>query len=245
MKTNSDILNERMGRGVWRGCNIIALFRPPASNLGNNDSQTKKSLCKTKAFSNSAFDMKQRNEKMDTQVARRLKVVRKANGLSQRQLAKQSGVGSGTISLIESMSTQPSVAVLKKILDGIPMDLGYFFSFELKDEKAFHFSKETLVDIGTHGLEYKLVAAGRPNRKIQMLHEFYAPGKDSGRGALSHDGEECAVVIRGRLEVTVGDQSQILEAGDAYYFNSSIPHRFKNVGDDVCEVVSACTPPTF
>jgi len=37
----------------------------------------------------------------------------------------------------------------------------------------------------------------------------------------------------------------LLEKGDAYYFSSKTPHRFRNPGPDVCEIVSACTPPTF
>jgi mannose-6-phosphate isomerase-like protein (cupin superfamily) len=36
-----------------------------------------------------------------------------------------------------------------------------------------------------------------------------------------------------------------LEPGDAYYFDSRLPHRFRNVGEEECEVVSACTPPSF
>lgn len=59
-----------------------------------------------------------------------------------------------------------------------------------------------------------------------MLIEEYAVGAESGRTALSHEGEECAVVIEGRLEVTVSGQSRILGPGDAYYFSSLLPHRF-------------------
>jgi mannose-6-phosphate isomerase-like protein (cupin superfamily) len=47
------------------------------------------------------------------------------------------------------------------------------------------------------------------------------------------------------LEVTVGDQRRMLEPGDAYYFDSRLPHRFRNPGEEECEVVSACTPPSF
>jgi mannose-6-phosphate isomerase-like protein (cupin superfamily) len=35
----------------------------------------------------------------------------------------------------------------------------------------------------------------------------------------------------------------VLKAGDAYLFDSSLPHRFRNTGDSVVEIVSACTPP--
>jgi len=178
----------------------------------------------------------------DQMVARRLRVVRRSKGLSQRELARRTGVGSGTISQIESNSTQPSVAVLKKILDGIPMDLATFFSFELTFEDTPVFRKSELVNIGTPDVRLLLVAAQRPNRKLQMMHEFYEPGADSGRRPLSHEGEECGIILSGRLEVTIGDDVYVLNSGDAYYFTSTHPHRFKNVGDTVCELVSVCTP---
>ncbi len=181
----------------------------------------------------------------DAMVARRLRVVGQSKGLSQRELARRTGVGSGTISQIESMATQPSVSVLKKILDGIPMDLATFFSFELASVDTPVIRSGDLVDIGAPGLKYLLVAAARPDRKLQMLHEFYQPGRDSGRRALSHEGEECGIVVAGVLELTVGDETHVLTKGDAYYFSSATPHRFRNPGPAICEVVSACTPPTF
>jgi transcriptional regulator with XRE-family HTH domain len=181
----------------------------------------------------------------DALLARRLRVIRKSKGLSQRELARRTGVGSGTISQIESMAMQPSVAVLKKILDGIPMDLATFFSFELETAQSPIFRREDHIDIGAPGVRYLLIGAQVPGRNLQLLHEYYEPGRDSGRRNLSHEGEECGVVIRGRLELTVGDEVYVLSAGDGYYFPSTTPHRFRNSGTEVCEVVSACTPPTF
>jgi len=37
----------------------------------------------------------------------------------------------------------------------------------------------------------------------------------------------------------------ILGQGDAYYFKSSLPHQFRNVGNDSCELITACSPPSF
>jgi mannose-6-phosphate isomerase-like protein (cupin superfamily) len=62
---------------------------------------------------------------------------------------------------------------------------------------------------------------------------------------LTHEGEEGGIVMQGRLEVTVGERTRVLKAGEAYLFQSTTPHRFRNIGDEVCVVVSACTPPTF
>ncbi len=47
------------------------------------------------------------------------------------------------------------------------------------------------------------------------------------------------------LEGLLDDERRILGPGDAYYFESRRPHRFRCVGPVPCEVISACTPPTF
>ena len=56
---------------------------------------------------------------------------------------------------------------------------------------------------------------------------------------------EVRVWSRGEIELTVGEATRLLRAGDAYAFSSRIPHRFRNLGGQACEIVSACTPPSF
>jgi len=36
-------------------------------------------------------------------------------------------------------------------------------------------------------------------------------------------------VVEGELELTVGEEVRILKAGEAYLFDSRIPHRFRNI----------------
>jgi hypothetical protein len=53
-------------------------------------------------------------------------------------------------------------------------------------------------------------------------------------------------MISGGDSATMSPVTRI-SPGDAYYFyfESHRPHRFRCVGRVPCEVVSACTPPTF
>ena len=90
-----------------------------------------------------------------------------------------------------------------------------------------------------------LVGAGRPNRAIEVMREVYAVGADTGQDMIKHEGEEGGVVIRGQLELTVGDTVQQLAPGDGYYFDCGQPHRFRNIGDEDLIVVSANCPPNF
>jgi len=182
---------------------------------------------------------------MSLDVGAHLKAVRQMYGLSQRELAKRAGVTNGLISLIEQNRVSPSVSSLKKVLDGVPMALADFFTLDLTGKPQVFFPKEELADIGTASVEVRLVAGRLPKRSMSILHERYAPGADTGEEMLTHVGEEGGVVVRGRIEVYVGGESRILGAGDAYYFRSALPHRFRNASREDCEIVSASSPPTF
>jgi len=178
-------------------------------------------------------------------VGKQLKIVREAAGLSQRQLAKRSDVSNATISLIEQNRTSPSVGLLKRVLDGLPMSLAEFFGGEEPSKQHFFFKADELIEIGSGGISYRQVGRDLSKRSLQVLHEMYAPGADTGEALLSHQSEESGVVIRGQIEVTVNGKSRTLGPGDAYYFDSRLPHRFRNPGDEECEIVSACTPASF
>ncbi len=182
---------------------------------------------------------------MDVDIGSRLSYVRNRHGLSQRALAKRAGITNSTVSLIESNRTNPSVGALKRILDAIPIGLAEFFAIEPEgDQSAFHRAAD-LVEIGKGPISYRQVGRTLIGHTLQILKERYEPGADTGRIPLTHASEEGGVIISGRLEVTVGEERRILGPGDAYYFDSRRPHRFRCVGDDPCHVVSACTPPSF
>lgn len=175
----------------------------------------------------------------------RLKALRDSHGMSQRELAKRAGVSNAIISMIEQNRSSPSVGMLKKLLDGFPMSLAEFFADDLKPRPQIFFAATELVELAGGPVSYRQVGKDMTGKAIQVMHERYQPGADTGAQMLTHEAEEGGVIIRGRLEVTVGDQIRVLGPGDAYYFDSRIPHRFRNVGNDECEVVTANSPPSF
>jgi transcriptional regulator with XRE-family HTH domain len=177
-------------------------------------------------------------------VASGLKRLRIRHGLSQRKLAALSGVSNATISLIEHGRTDPSLGLLKRVLDAMGVSFAEFFSKGGTEDKFFYTSGE-LSEIGGGLISYKQVGGDLLDSKLQILHERYRPGADTGQSMLSHEAEEGGIVLQGRLEVTVGNQVRTLSPGDAYRFNSRLSHRFRNTGSEDCIVVSACTPPSF
>lgn len=182
---------------------------------------------------------------VDKEIGGRLQAIRRRLSLSQRQLARQSGVANATISQVEAGKLNPTVSMLKKILDGVPMSLGEFFADDLQPLDRLFFRADELAEIADGGVSYRQVGTNLATKSIQLLKECYQPGAGTGKHSITHEGEECGIILKGRLRVTVGDDVATLTAGDAYYFKSSQPHTFENPGSEPCELISACTPPSF
>lgn len=190
---------------------------------------------------------------MSFDVGSRLREIRLAAGLSQRELAARSGVTHSLISLIEQNRNSPSVASLRKILDGIPMSMVNFFDEARTPRDKVFFEADDLIDLTSRlhqvnggdsrgRMSFRQVGDAQAHN-LQILHEYYEPGADTGASMLKHNSHEGGVVLSGELEITVGDQIKILTPGEAYLFDSRVPHRFRNIGTERCVVVSACTPP--
>lgn len=172
----------------------------------------------------------------------RLKYVRLKAKLSQRKLAQKAGITNAAISLIESNQTSPSIALLKKVLDCIPIEISEFFSLELPGQDQVFFTNSEFLPLAKGKVNFWQVG-NTQKHNLQILYERYEPGADTGESMLQHQAEEGGVIIEGEIELTVGEQTRILQAGDGYLFDSRVPHRFRNVGKVDCVIVSGCTPP--
>ncbi len=178
-------------------------------------------------------------------IGQQLKTLRQRRGLSQRKLAQLAGVSNATVSLIEHGRTDPSMGLLRKILDSLGVSFAEFFATETRAREKYFYTHDELSEIGSGPISYLQVGSDLSDGQLQILYERYKPGADTGQSMLSHEAEEGGIVLQGRLEVTVGDQMQVLTQGGAYRFNSRLPHRFRNAGNEDCLLVSACTPPSF
>jgi transcriptional regulator with XRE-family HTH domain len=109
-----------------------------------------------------------------------------------------------------------------------------------------------------HGLTQRQLAekAGVPHGLISMIERNHnSPSVSSLRKILGglpmtiteffepEGAGKGGVVISGELELTVGDEVRVFTAGDAFLFDSRVPHRFRNTSRKRAVAVSACTPP--
>ncbi len=182
----------------------------------------------------------------------RLKEARLTAGLSQRELASRANVPHGLISLIEKNKCSPSVSSLRKITGGLPMTLGEFFKEDDKPNDQFFFSRDQMRNL-TPGIAWaRRKGQGRidfwqigdaKKANLQLIFERYEPGADTGETLWQHESHEGGMILRGELEITVGNRVSVLKVGEGFIFDSRLPHRYRNIGAEVCEIILACTPP--
>ena len=188
----------------------------------------------------------------DFNVGKRLKEIREKRGLSQRKLAEKSRVPHGQISMIETNKSSPSVASLRKILGGMGITMSEFFEPETLKTTEIFFTPSELRDLTSQLYPASATSLGKITLRqvgeakahnLQILHETYESGADTGADMLQHPSSEGGIVVSGEIEITVGERTAVLKAGDSFLFNSLEPHRFRNISDRPATVISACTPP--
>jgi transcriptional regulator with XRE-family HTH domain len=176
-------------------------------------------------------------------VGARLRSVREAAGLSQRELAKRAGVTSATISLVEQDSHAPSLASLHRILNAIPISMAEFFALPASRQNALFYEKGDLAVVSRGSADLRVLGSERRDKKLQLFSERYAPGADTGEELIVHNGETAAVVVQGSVELEVNGQRHKIHAGGGFQLFGKQPYRLFNTGKQTAIVVCACTPP--
>lgn len=182
-------------------------------------------------------------EANDLAIGGRLRTVREAAGMTQRELAKRAGVANATISLIEQEAHAPSLASLHRILLAIPISIADFFALPVTQQNALFYQVDDLAVVSRGIVDLRVLGSERRDKRLQLFVERYQPGASTGNEALVHDGETAAIVIRGTVEVEVDGTKHILKAGGGYQLFGRQPYKLRNIGKVVAIVACACTPP--
>ena len=174
---------------------------------------------------------------------------RKERGLSLQTVADGVGISTGLLSQIERGISSPSVRNLRAICEviGIP-----FLSLFAEDDERIsrearmivRSDRRKTVDFGDRKMVKSFLTA-HDDGALQVMEIVLEAGGSSGEESYAHEGEECGLVLSGRLELQVDDHRYQLSQGDAFHFESMRPHRFRNLAESTTRVVWITTPPVW
>ncbi|HEX6329837.1 MAG TPA: XRE family transcriptional regulator [Actinomycetota bacterium] len=183
-------------------------------------------------------------------IGSRLRQERERARMSQRELARRLGVSASLISQIESGQSKPSVSTLYAIVTELGVSLDHVFQVHASEMPV-------AAAVGAGGAEpvpgsgpvvrpsdrhvVELASGVRWERltshefeDVDFLHVIYDVGGSSAADdrLMRHPGREYGFVISGRLGVQLGFERHELSPGDSIAFDSTVPHRLWNLGDE-------------
>ncbi len=162
------------------------------------------------------------------EVGCRLRRIREAHGLSQRELARRADMTNGSLSMIEQGKVSPSVHSLERILRAIPLSLAEFFQ-AVFDESSPILKREQALRITRQAYTLELYDLTRFGAgQVFTARQVLAPGADCSVDWLAGTPVVWGLIIVGEIELTLGEASYCLTAGDGFHFSCARPHRFFN-----------------
>ena len=172
----------------------------------------------------------------------RFRRLRARRGLSLAQVARATGVSVGFLSALERGQMRSSVATLRRIARFYRTNILSLFATTGENPRVVRPEQRKVLETSA-GVRMELLAWGNTAMEPHMFR--IKPGGGSGE-SYAHEGEEFLYVLRGALEIWLNEEEHhSLKTGDSLYFESSMPHRWKNSGRTETCLLWVNTPPTF
>ncbi|MFG6443367.1 helix-turn-helix domain-containing protein [Roseateles sp. LKC17W] len=185
------------------------------------------------------------NEGISELIARRLRELRAAAGLSLDALAHKSGVSRSNISLIERGQSSPTAVVLDKLSSALGVSVASLF--EAGEAPA---APSPLARVADQPV-WQDPASGYLRRNVsppgvsplQLVDVVFPPGQRVAFETAERDSDihQLIWMIDGAMDITHGDTQWKLAAGDCLAVQLNAPIRFFNPGNRPARYLVALT----
>lgn len=198
----------------------------------------------------------------------RIRKERQKRQLTLEVFSKKTGLSKSFLSQVERGLTEPSITSLKKIAKQFGYSVVNLFqngnhinhSWEygegvrqppervtnyIERSEVVRADKRKRFALPNSKVIYDLLTPDM-NRQLEVMYMQVSEGEDSGEEPMiDPPGEKMCIVLKGTLEVTVGNEIHRLNQGDSLYYPANTHHSWRALEGDSIEVVWILTPPSF
>lgn len=166
-------------------------------------------------------------------IGKKIKKVRTQKKITFDRMANETGLSTDYLKKIEAGDTIPPVGTLLQISRALDIDSEFF----LKEDSTIQEERKKAHVKRTDNYAYTNLTPGAEKKHLKaFLVKIEALQEHKGVG-YQHDGEEFVYVLKGNIEITVGDHLNTLKKGESLHFNSGVKHKLKNIGKKDAELV--------
>ncbi|NJP36053.1 cupin domain-containing protein [Alkalicoccus luteus] len=167
------------------------------------------------------------------EIGSKIRAIRNRKRITIAQMSESTGLSKGFISNVENNNTSPSIATLQTIAAFLKVPLPYLLLEKNDHMRVVRQSERRHSEYRGLTIEHLASKGGLRTMIVEI-----PPGGSIGE-PHSHEGEESHFVLEGKLLAEQGEDSFIVEPGDSFSWNASVPHFVQNVGDEKAVVYIA------
>jgi len=167
-------------------------------------------------------------------IGKRLSKMRREKKLTLKHLANETGLATNFISQVERGEVIPPVSVILQLSRALEIDSSILLAEEKQragKKSAEDFKKRT------DAYTYETLTPEAINKHLKAFKVFIDAKSEHRSISYQHLGEEFQYVLKGKVEVMVGENKNILGPGQSLHFNSSIAHKLRNISSEKAELL--------
>ena len=182
---------------------------------------------------------------LEVDLGARIRALRSGRHETLRQLAARAAVTESFLSQVERGVASPSIASVQRIARALDTSIAELFATDESAGTVVRVHDRRKIVYQGLGAVDEFLTSGLDGR-LQVILSTIEPGGGTGDEPYAHDSdEEVVIVLEGRLELWVGDERHVLEAGDSVTYSSRLKHGNRNIGGTTAVVLFCLTPPSF
>lgn len=161
-----------------------------------------------------------------------LNVVAKGCGVTASMLSQvERGLVAPSLNTLYALSSYFNVGLFELFLEDQPWSEGQVIRKGQRRKVSFPGSAET----------YDLLTP-TSQRSMSVLELVVPPDRGLFKHGVSHEGQECTVVVGGSARLDLGGAIHDLDEGDSIYYDAEIPHQFECLGTTEARLLLFMTP---
>jgi quercetin dioxygenase-like cupin family protein len=166
----------------------------------------------------------------DKSFGAKMKQLRQLRKISFEQLANKTGFSQRYLKEIEEGIAIPPVSAVIQIAKALAIDAGSFLSAE--EQEASEKRRRESFYKRTQAYSYKTLTPDAETKHMKAFLVAIDPKQDHKMVEYKHEGEEFIYVLKGHVEVMVGENQSHLKKGETLHFNSGIAHKLRNLSEE-------------
>lgn len=180
-------------------------------------------------------------------IGERLKRLRKSLDLTLDDIARKSGVGKATLSRIENNITAGTLKTHMKICEALNVNLKDLYEgLDVPQEEisAIGEKESDEAEVFSYDEKSKSIILTKNARKKNMLPQLLIL-EPNGKTHIEQNAtgiEKFVFCTEGQIQINIDNKKYEIKKGTSLYFNSSLSHRFINIGKKLAKCLVVTSP---